>query len=186
MKISAGSIRVVHPLFQEEGDGLRPISALQFQVRQVSWFRFESLNFAWHSRLPRAGSYYTNGLFFGAHLNDVYYAVAGWSEPVARMLNGRGLFELRRMAVAPDAPKNTASRFLKVMTLLIRKERPETRSLISYQDTEVHRGTIYRAAGWQPTSTSKEDDRGWVERHPRRSSVHQTTSAKVRWEKSLV
>jgi hypothetical protein len=84
---------------------------------------------------------------YAAEHSNIYYAVALWGQPVARMLNGRGWYELRRMAIADDAPDNTASRMLRIMRLLIAKDRPEVVKLISYQDTEAHTGTIYKWLG---------------------------------------
>jgi len=63
--------------------------------------------------------------------------------------------ELRRMACAADAPKNTASRFLGWMVRWFRANEPGIGRLIAYQDNEVHRGTIYLAAGWERGWTSK-------------------------------
>ena len=93
------------------------------------------LNEIWHSRLPkvhwsnvvRASPYAS----FVAESDAVAYAAAIWSAPVARMLNGKGWLELRRMAIAPDAPKNTASRMLRIMRMMIAKEFPEIVRLIS-------------------------------------------------------
>ena len=49
-------------------------------------------------------------------------------------------------AIASDAPKYTATRMLSIMVKRIKKEFPDIVRLISYQDTEVHKGTIYKAA----------------------------------------
>jgi len=91
---------------------------------------------------------------YRAAYGGVTYAVALWNTPSARTLPS-GLLELRRMAVADDAPHCTASRFLAEMAKRIRKEFPDYTKLISYQDVEVHSGTIYRAAGWTLEHTSK-------------------------------
>ena len=55
--------------------------------------------------------------------------------------------------------------------------------LISYQDTDVHHGTIYKAANWEAGRVSSGDD--WV-RNNRHRKASQTASVKVRWEKSLL
>jgi hypothetical protein len=96
--------------------------------------------------------------------------------------------ELRRFAIAPDAPKNTASRLLSVMVRFIRKNRPHVVKLISYQDTEVHVGTIYKASGWQSASISTKS--GWLN-HPRHGNTGghafklQSNAPKIRWELPL-
>jgi len=137
------------------------------------------LNGEWHSRVPELRNQTGKNIAFCAIFGGRYYAVAIWGEPIARMLNGQGLLELRRMAIAPDAPPNTGSRMLRIMRLLLRKEHPGIRRLISYQDTEVHQGTIYKAAGWVAANISKPSESGW---NTRKRPAMQTTAAKVRWE----
>ena len=61
----------------------------------------------------------------------------------------------RRLAVAPDAPHCTASRMLGQMARWIRTNLPDVPVLLSYQDMDVHTGTIYRAAGWTPAYHSR-------------------------------
>jgi hypothetical protein len=68
---------------------------------------------------------------------------------------------------------------LKVMRLDIVKRFPNVTRLISYQDTEVHQGTIYKAAGWQSTAVS--EGISWSVTG-RKRNVDQTTAKKVRWE----
>lgn len=177
--------RVACPLFQGEYGGSTPTSTLQLKVQKCGWHLFEKLTALWHQRLPKAGAYYTNGMFFVVECNNLYYATAGWSEPVAISFNGKHCFELRRMAIAPDAPKNTASRVLAIMVRMIRKARPDVEQLISYQDTEVHAGTIYKAQGWKATRTSEANEQNWVKTHPRASSRLQSAAPKVRWELAL-
>ena len=183
--MSGDSVRVASPLFPVEGQGSIPMSPLQFNVTETSWEMFKKLNKLWHSRLPDVGAYYIDGVFFCGVYKNVYFCVAGWSAPIARMLNNKGYYELRRFAISEDAPKNTASRILKIMGNIIKKTKPNIYRLISYQDTDVHFGTIYKANGWIKTSKSKPNDKGWVDRHPRRSSKSQTISAKIRWEKQI-
>lgn len=183
MSLSADSIRVVHPLFQEEGDGSRPISALQLTVREIGLRRARVLNAQWHSRLPQTS--FSNmtrvkmRICFGAEYQNVWYAVAIWTNPIARNLNDNPWLELRRFAIAPECPANTASRLLRVMRTLISARMPGVERLISYQDTEVHRGVIYRAAGWKPEAVNKS---GVWDRPNRKRKAAQSEAAKVRWE----
>jgi hypothetical protein len=100
----------------------------------------------------------------------------------ARNLPQREWLELRRLAHAPDAPPNTGSRMLGVMARLIRKARPWVTTLVSYSDTAVHQGTIYRAAGWRPTLAS---DGGEWARRKRPNPPTQSTAPKQRWEFAL-
>jgi hypothetical protein len=176
----ADSIRLVHPLFQGEGGGSTPTSALQLRVMRVTHYVARQLNRLWHSRLPRVGA--GSRACYAAEHDGVFYAVAIWARPVARLLPQWEWLELQRLAIAPDAPRNTASRMLAVMTRLVRRDFPDVVRLISYQDTEVHSGTIYRAAGWTPTAASVGGE--W-DRPSRRGNKAQSAAPKLRWEREL-
>lgn len=181
----AESVRVAHPLYQAEGRGSTPTSALQLRVVRVSFPKAVELNKAWHSRLPSYGRGFIKNqsdLCWAAEFDGVYYAVGIWSNPVARNLPQQAWLELRRLAVAPDAPRNTASRVLGVMIRLIPKEKPLVDRLVSYHDTEVHTGGIYRATGWTPTIVSQGTD--WAA-SKRGRPPSQTTAPKQRWEKVI-
>jgi hypothetical protein len=121
---------------------------------------------------------------FVAESSNLYYAVAIWSSPVAanRLKNGETALELRRMAIAQDAPENTASRMLRIMRQIIARELPHIETLLSYQDTEVHKGTIYKAAGWQAVACNEGTD--WTTSKRKRNTA-QSLAAKVRWEYSM-
>ncbi len=158
MTVRAGSVAVAHPLYQGEGGGSIPTSALQLRLHKIGPETAIDLNRKWHSRLPRIGDPIgplLAGIHYAAEFDGIYYAVAMWTHPVNRSLPQNEWLELRRLAISADAPRNTASRMLAVMSKLIRRERPEITRLISYQDTEVHTGGIYRAAGWLSVDTSK-------------------------------
>lgn len=156
MGTRADGVREARSLFQERGSGAIPTSALCLTLEPIDFAHAKRLNALWHSRLPRIGTGFVKNQPYpcwAAIYEGRYYAVAIWSPPVARLLlQDWSWLELRRLAVAPDAPRNTASRCLGVMTRLIRRHRPNAVRLISYQDTEVHTGCIYRAAGWSPTT----------------------------------
>lgn len=180
------SIRVVHPLFHTGGGGSIPTSPLQMRVEEIVFDRAVELNRIWHSRLPRFGNPFAT-VSFAAEYEGIIYAVAIWSNPVARLLPQIAWQELRRMAIAPDAPKNTGSWMLGVMAKVIKKRYPVVERLVSYQDTEVHAGTIYRAAGWTPTVLTdgqygKHAQWSNKSRHRRPS---QSSARKQRWEKAL-
>lgn len=185
-------IRVVHPLFQEEGSGSIPTSPLQLEFGQAPLNVALRLNEEWHSRLPRlplSTVQIKHGRAYAAIFAGRYFAVAVWSTPVARMLDDGTRFELRRMAIADDAPKNTASRMLGWMIRELKREGRWTQA-ISYQDTAVHSGTIYKASGWTSANTSATGV-GWqtgIKNGWKRwgaSAAEQAPSPKVRWEMKL-
>ena len=183
MEARADGVREARSLFQARGGGATPTSALQLHLDVIDFGQAKQLNKLWHSRMPRLGTGAIDNqpfLCFAAEFDGRYYATAIWSNPVARNLPQDIWLELRRLAIAPDAPRNLASRMLRVMTLLIRRFRPHVRRLVSYQDTEVHTGSIYRAAGWTRTMLNK--DGNW-DRPSRSRPKAQSNAAKYRWEK---
>lgn len=168
--------------FPDEG-----LHARHLEMSPCSTAHAVALNKVWHSRLPNV----QDGPWqyaFKMSYQGVTYAVALWNNPSARTLPGHWL-ELRRMACAPDAPKYTASRFLALMVKWFRKNAPDREKCISYQDTAVHQGTIYKAAGWiaEYTSEYRERDRSKnrVGTHRAyRSNLNGTepdASPKIRW-----
>lgn len=185
---SGDDVRVAYPLFQRGSGGALPTSPLQFYVGDIPWQRAITLNEKWHSRLPlyRVGCkpWEHCKLCFGASFEGIYYAIAIWSHPCARLLPQNTWLELRRMAISPEAPKNTASRFLKVMISFIKKRLPQIEMLISYQDTEVHTGTIYKASGWFIGAQTKGSEwhRPNIGRY--RPPV-QSKADKIRWQKEI-
>lgn len=179
----AESIRVMHPLFHTGQGGSIPTSALQLWLEEIDFARAKQLNRLWHSRLPRFGTGFIKHqpfLSFAATFGGIIYAVAVWSNPVARNLPQQTWLELRRLAIAPDAPRNTASRMLAVMRRLIRGKRPEVERLVSYQDTAVHRGSIYAADGWERTAVNAD---GTWDRPGRSRPAAQSEAPKQRWER---
>lgn len=176
-------VRVAYPLFQTESSGSIPTSTLQLNIQMITVKRAVILNELWHSRLPFIGNAFCC-FAYGAEYENVYYAIALWSHPIAsnRLIDGDKMLELRRMAIASDAPKNTASRMLRIMKNDIKKVKPHIIKLISYQDTEVHNGTIYKAAGWKVAA--KVHGISWTTKLRNRNK-EQTMADKIRWEYNL-
>lgn len=182
------SMRVMHPLFQGDEGGstpTSPLSAKSLHIEKITFDAAKELNRRWHSRLPRFGTGSVKSgrnrfLCFGATHADRIFAVAIWSPPAARGIPPIGWLELRRLAAGPDAPRNTCSRMLRIMELLIRRDRPDIGRLISYQDTEAHTGAIYRAAGWKDAAIV--NGREWNCQTRPRPDV-QSKADKIRWEK---
>jgi len=144
------------------------------------------LNKLWHSRFPQIDwSNVVRNRHYVCYVfehDEIAYAVAIWSSPIAanRMKDGERLLELRRMAIASDAPKNTASRMLSLMRNKIKQKFPDLLRLVSYQDTEVHKGTIYKASGWS-IAHSQENATDWTTSKRKRTKA-QSTAPKNRWE----
>lgn len=171
-------IRVVYPLFQAESGGSTPTSPLQLRIGHIDRETFIQLNRKWHSRVPETGNCF-DGICYGAEYDGMFYAVAWWSKPVSPSVMDGETWELRRMAVASDAPKNTPSRFLKIMVMMIKKDRPELKKLVSYQDPVVHTGTIYKASGWINEGSRKSG--GFGSAKVRYRKPDQAPGDKIRW-----
>lgn len=183
--ISGDSSRVEQSLHATDG-GSTPTSPLQLHFEQMKAKAGAELNARWHSVLPSI-PYFHIQIAFGAFIDGVPYAVALWGRPVARTICGLGWLELRRMAIAPEAPRFTASRMLAWMRRELASLRPDVVRLISYQDTEHHKGTIYRAAGWRPV-LMKHSPVNWggaaqTKTPPSRTRKTKLLKApKIRWE----
>ena len=183
--LSADDVRDSIPLFRSGCGGSSPTSAHHLTINKCKVQRACELNEIWHSRFPKI--HWSNVvrnrdyICFVAEYDGIAYASAIWSSPVAanRLKEGKTALELRRMAIADDAPKNTASRMIGVMRKIIRKRLPHITLLLSYQDTEVHQGTIYKASGWYFASKNK--GTSWTNNNRKRNK-EQSLSDKVRWE----
>lgn len=176
------------PLFRGGRGGATPTSALQLQIRRCKVVRACELNALWHSRFPKIdwSNVVRNQDYacYVAEYDDIAYAVAIWSSPIAanRLKEGKTALELRRMAISDHAPKYSASRLIGIMRRIIRKEMPHITLLISYQDVDVHAGTIYKASGW--TLVAKNKGTSW-KNDTRQRSDEQSLADKVRWEYRL-
>ena len=175
-------------IFQFPDGGSIPTSPLQFSFEVIRAITACELNAKWHSRFPEI--HWSNVvrnkhyICYGAKYEGEYFAVGIWSSPIAanRLKDGQLLLELRRMAINDKAPKNTASRMLSYMRKDIKKKFPDVLRLISYQDTEAHFGTIYKASGWNLASAPVSID--W-NTSTRKRNVAQSSAPKVRWEYNL-
>lgn len=173
------------PLFRSGCGGEIPTSTHQLLISKCKVQRACELNKLWHSRLPEI--HWSNVVrnkdyvCFVAECDSIAYAVGIWSSPVAanRLKEGDTTLELRRMAISDDSPNNTASRMIGVMRRCIKKDLPHITLLISYQDTEVHKGTIYKASGWDYAVKNK--GTSWTNKNRKRNK-EQSLSDKVRWE----
>jgi len=181
-------VRDSMPLFRSGGGGATPTSTLQLKFRSCPLKWACDLNNKWHSRLPNAspGNMQVHpSVAYVAEFDDIAYAVAIWSRPCSPSLNDKKWIELRRLAIAADAPKNTATRMLGWMIRDIQKRFPDMEKAVSYQDSEVHQGTIYKAAGWVHGFSSNRTRWDQGKNAPSDGKNIITKSEKHRWERNL-
>ena len=163
---------------------LIPKSPTLLNLKEVGVDYAMQRNLEWHSRLPETSKgnmlRNTHAIFYGAEFKDHCFAVGMWTTPVAnnRMSKDHTWLELRRLAIASDAPKYTATWIISKMIKDIKKRFPEITMLVSYQDTEVHNGTIYKASNWILDSKSKFQE--WTNETRKRNTL-QTKADKIRW-----
>jgi hypothetical protein len=163
---------------------IAPSSPKRLSLREISVDHAMEYNAMWHSRLPTTSHSNmirnTRKIFYGAEYEGHCFASAMWTDPVAnnRLSKKFIWLELRRLAIAPDSPKFTATWMISKMIKDIKKKFPEVTRLVSYQDTDVHTGTIYSAANWKKDTVSKFQE--WTTDNRKRNEL-QSKSDKVRW-----
>lgn len=181
--MSGVGVSVAQQTFQFAGNGAIPITPHQLRIKEISAQKACRYNQLWHSRLPiiKVGNVLRNryAVCYGFFYNQICYAVGIWSSPVNQNFPIDSTIELRRYAIRDVAPKNTASWGLGLMVKLIKKKFGKIKLFISYQDTSVHKGTIYRAAGWVAKNKTKFAD--WSHKSRKRNKV-QSNAEKIRWE----
>ena len=176
------------PLFRRYMGSEAPVSARSLELNRCGVRRACELNELWHSSLPHIC--WTNVVrnkdyqCYVFQFRGMDYAVAIWSSPVSanRLTEGSTAFELRRLAISDAAPRNSASRMIGEMRKDIRKRFPHITVLVSYQDTDAHAGTIYKASGWNAAANNAA--KSWTHRLRKRNR-EQSLSPKVRWEYRL-
>ena len=160
-----------------------PDSPKKMSLKKIGVRHAMRYNEMWHSRLPITveGNLLRNkrSIFYGAEFQDHCFASAIWTDPVAnnRLNKDYVWLELRRLAISPDAPKFTATWMISKMIKNIKKEFPEVTRLVSYQDCDVHKGTIYAASNWKQDIISQ--GISWNE--TRKRNKEQSLSPKKRW-----
>lgn len=180
----------VHSLFASPAGSLIK-SAKDLRIIEIDMREACRLNRQWHSMLPRTdlGNMLcgNTSAAYAAEFDDRYFAVAIFSQPIIRAIAKDGVtLELRRLAICADAPKFTATRMLGICCRLVAAKYPQMRKIVSYLAVDVHKGTIYKAAGWVPVGDIS-DARPQRKRgeHGRATGPLQTKSRKQRWEKTI-
>jgi len=162
---------------------------MTFEIKYQTIEKSMAVNFCrkHHSRLPNTQK--GPWLFaFGAFFREELVSAALWHNTSARGLP-KDWIELRRLASSPDMPKGMTSQFLSYMISVLRKLKLYTMA-ISYQDVQVHCGTIYKASNWKPTYFSKPRIRNRLPKRTGtnrayRSDINGTSTAssgKIRWQ----
>ena len=124
------------------------------------------------------------GLFDADKLIGVLMFATPCSENVRASVFGESMknsvVELHRLHVLDITPKNTESYFISRCLKLLKKDRPQTKAVISFSDTTIgHNGIIYQASnfwfiGKTSPATFYVDESGRL-RHPRQNGNNITS-----------
>lgn len=156
--------------FLPENGGSNPTSPLQLFFRPIKDSTINSVvveNHYAHRAVPTSWS-------FGAYFEDRLVGVISFGKPASRPLSigvcGPELeprvYELNRLWMSDECPKNSESRFIGWALKKIKAWKP---IIVSFADTGVgHKGTIYAASNWIYTGLTKEQwDKTVDGKHPR-------------------
>lgn len=173
-------------LFQDLDGGSTPTSPLDLFFRQI--IRTDSANRVFvekhyaHRAVPISVAY-------GEYkLNSVRTLVGAISfgKPASPSLcvgvcgkeNSHRIYELNRLWMSEECPKNSESRFIGWALRVLKKQHPDW-ILVSYADTgQNHTGAIYRATGWIYTGLSDARECGDYATDGGKHSRHSTRSDK--------
>ena len=155
-----------YPLFRAGRGGSTPTPSL--------WFEDIPLRLA-NELLAKAhylGTVRNAQSCYGGFVGDMLTCVQVWRHPSARMLPQDGTWlELCRWCLTPAAGKNAGSCMMRWARRQIARSRPLVTTLVSYSDpVHGHRGSLYRASGWQSRPTHHElrylaDGKGYASGH---------------------
>ncbi len=187
VKRCADGVRVAQPLYQVEGGGSLPTSALDLWFMKTKKETARTLNRCWHSRFPETTRAEPRVCHI-AEFQGIYYAVAIWTNPTSPKLPQLEWLMLSRWAIAPDAPPNTGTRMESWMVRDVRKRFPEVTTLVSYSDADTHDGAIYKACNWTEGETTERKTVGpknWHNRERQRQQLNPTAERVTRWTKEI-
>lgn len=139
-------------LFPNLGSGSIPTSPLQLKVREVNFETAGNFYSKWHYL---GDTDFIATINYGAFFENICHGAISYGSPNAKKMRGLydensqdGWFEIKRLAMTDDAPKNSESRFIRISLMLLRKTFGVV-GLITLADSSVgHVGTIYKASGF--------------------------------------
>ena len=153
INLRGGSLQVERSLFQVGKGGAVPTSPQQLELKEIRRELARECFRTWHY-LGDTGyiSTFDIGIFYGGRL----WGAISLGCPNATDMKGmysrytqKGWWEIKRLALSDDLPKNSESRVIAISLRLLRKYR-KVCGVITYADDGVgHSGTIYKASGFE-------------------------------------
>ena len=141
--------------FQIEDGGSIPTSPLQLFFKSINYETATKVIIERHYLHRQAPITWA----FGAYFNDILVGVCTIGKPASHTLiegccgkeNAHKVFELNRLWLDDNAPKNSESRFIG----WVLRQIPRGTVLVSYADAAYnHRGIVYQATNWIFTGQS--------------------------------
>ena len=154
--------------FQIENGGLIPTSPLQLFVKPINKETASICYKRWHY-LGNKGFIQIFG--FGAYYDGVIQGAISYHQPSAvetvkglfNDTNQNGIWEIGRLAMSNDCPKNSESRFIAISIKLLRKL-TNVKAILTYADSGVgHVGTIYKASGFKYLGLTDKKSDFWID-----------------------
>jgi hypothetical protein len=153
-------------LFQENNGGLIPTSALQLFFKEVEPKTASDVYKRWHYLKDQG---FISTINFGVYYKDVLLGAISFGPPNATDLKGywnrntqKGWYEIKRLALSPDCPKNSESRCIAI-TIKLLKKNIDIKGIVTYADDgQGHVGTIYKASGFKSLGLTKAKSDFWV------------------------
>lgn len=130
----------------------------------------------WHSTLPAPVGWRVAFI-----LSDGFHILGAstWGRPVARLEDQETTLEHTRMALSPDAPRNSATWFIAQNRKWIREHMPSITRLIAYVNGTVHTGVTYRGDNWR-TIKREHNTSSWTNRPGR---LGDETEIRIKFER---
>ena len=167
MKTGGDIVTEAYPLFQKESGGAIPTSPLHLYIKEINKVTAKNCYRRWHYlkdtdfiQMFNYGAYF-NGMIVGA----ISYGPPSAPETVKGLFgttNQQGYFEIKRLAMNDDCPKNSESRFIAISCKLLRRT-TEVKGIVTYADSSVnHTGIIYKASGFEYKGLTAPKKDFWV------------------------
>lgn len=135
---------------QLEKGGANPTPPLQYFIEPLDYETAKAFVECWHysKRMPTG-----QNLCFGLRRNGELYAIIVYGLGVnpyqAQFLKVQRCVEIKRLCRREPKEKYPLSRFINLTTKMLKK-RMAFQAIVAFADPEYnHRGTVYRAAGYQ-------------------------------------
>lgn len=149
---SGDSVVVSRSLFQERNGSPILTSPHDLKLNFISMKEAKECFRLWHYFGEKG---FMSSYNFGVFFNDELLGCISYGVPNAIEMKGlysrtdqKGWWEIKRMALSPRCPKNSASRVIAISIKILRKLE-NLKGIITYADTaQNHTGTIYKASGF--------------------------------------